>query len=193
VGNDGVNLWDYLGMTVTAKYCVKQKRLTLTDDDTGASITLENFYSGHKPAPECNDPDKEGVKNKGPIPQGKWNIYTRPGNYKETGKPGYILDAQDKNPGDDLHAGTGRDAFRIHAETPKLGAGCVIGPDPADYDKVVNLLKNTKKGPKGGMKGGYKNESFLGVLDVVADCGDKEEEEKDACCCEIPRAIVVEE
>jgi hypothetical protein len=195
VGNDGVNQWDLMGLTVTSKYCVKQRTFTLKDDQTGETVTLK-MYSGHKPAKECNEPDKEGVGNKGPIPRGKWVILTRPGKYKNTGKPGYILDPIDKNPGDDKHNKTGRTAFRIHFETPALGAGCIIGDEAKKYDALVLLLSKTKKGPKGDFKN-WPHSHRLGTLEVIADCGDKDDKTKSDDCCDPcdnpPRAIIVPE
>lgn len=78
-----------------------------------------------------NNPSLQGVPGVGPIPAGRYKILA-PYNSKNVGPYALPLDAVDAKPGDDVHQGTGRSAFRIHGDSIKApgtaSRGCIILP-----------------------------------------------------------------
>ena len=120
--NNPVNLIDPDGRAVTGIYDKDKGKLTLTDDDSGETLTV-NAESGGKPQGN-------------PIPNGGWEIFEHP-------DPGYYrLDADDSSPRDDKHESTGRDRIRLHL--PGNTTGCIAVKSKGEWAKVKDLLSRTK-------------------------------------------------
>ncbi|EMI55320.1 tlde1 domain-containing protein [Rhodopirellula sallentina] len=104
-------------------------------------IVWAKGYSGAGAAK--NDPSQESVKNKGPIPAGKWKI-AAPIDSKKTGK--FVLPLTPEG-----HTAHGRTAFQIHGDSVKnpgtASSGCVILPRhirehiAASGEKTLSVVK----------------------------------------------------
>ncbi|MGR8980506.1 MAG: RHS repeat-associated core domain-containing protein, partial [Gammaproteobacteria bacterium] len=124
VGNNPLRWIDPLGLFVTGSYDSATGQLTLTDQDTGNSVTTQ-AESGGKPFGD-------------PIPSGTYDILER------QGRPDfYRLDKQDSFPFDDVDHVTGRDHFRLHR--PGRTIGCIAVKNAQDWKQVDELIKNTKQ------------------------------------------------
>lgn len=77
-----------------------------------------------------NNPSLQGVQGVGPIPAGRWLIVNRYDS-KSVGPYALTLHALDGQV-DDVHAPTGRSAFRIHGDSIRApgtaSRGCIILP-----------------------------------------------------------------
>ena len=75
-----------------------------------------------------NDPSKEAIKNKGPIPRGKWKIGSTIAKHPKLGPVAIRLTP-------DGHNARGRSGFLIHADSIKApgtaSEGCIILPRAA--------------------------------------------------------------
>jgi hypothetical protein len=78
-----------------------------------------------------NNPALEGAPGLGPIPAGRWRI-GEAYQSKSVGPLTIPVYAVDDAPGDDVHAPTGRSAFRIHGDSISApgtaSRGCIILP-----------------------------------------------------------------
>lgn len=120
--NNPVNLIDPWGLLVNAIYNKSTGMLTVTDKDTGVSISAP-AESGGKPVGD-------------PIPSGPYEMLDQAKN------PDFFrLDAADSNPRNDIHDPTGRNRFRLHG--PGATIGCIACKDPAKWDQIKNLINNT--------------------------------------------------
>jgi hypothetical protein len=106
---------------VDGTYVRKTGVLTLTDKDTGQTVTVP-AESGGKPYGDA-------------IPAGKYEIL------KGKNSDFYRLDAEDSLPRNDKIDGTGRGEFRLHR--PGLTTGCVEVPEWGDWGRVKSLLSTT--------------------------------------------------
>ena len=90
-------------------------------DGAGAHAATGYSGAGHTAATGRNNPDMQGVSNKGPIPRGRYRIGA-PHTSDHTGPYTMNLDAE---PGTDT---LGRSAFRIHGNDAQDDAshGCII-------------------------------------------------------------------
>lgn len=122
VSNDPVSWIDPLGLEVDASFDVGTGRFTVTDRDTGASASMD-AYSGGNPW---------GA----PIPTGPFDILDHPDN------DFFRLEPDDSPYGDDTHNASGRDKFRLHR--PGRSVGCITAKDKQDWEKVRDLIRNTK-------------------------------------------------
>ena len=106
--------------------------LTVTDRDTGESITV-NAYSGGRGSSES------GVSL--PLPIGSYEILT-PTNI------GYRLEALDSNRGNDFIEGTDpyQGNIRLHRPGAGLSYGCIGVATNDEWQSVQNMLTNTQKG-----------------------------------------------
>ena len=130
----GVNLYGYvtgnpvskvdlLGLLVTGSYDRFTGALTITDVDTGESVTT-SAESGGKPF---------GA----PIPPGTYDILER------RGLPDfYRLDRKDATPYDDVDSITGRSHFRLHR--PGRTTGCIAAKEWAGWARIDELIEHTK-------------------------------------------------
>ena len=79
-------------------------------------------YSGRGDAK--NNPDRESIRNQGPIPAGTWRI-ARPRNSEKTGK--FVMDLSPIG-----HRAHGRSAFQIHGDSSRhpgqASSGCIVLP-----------------------------------------------------------------
>jgi hypothetical protein len=107
---------------VTARYDRKTGKLTVTDDDTGASAVVD-AQSGGKPRGDA-------------IPKGNYEILEQ----ARTGQ--YRLDAVDAKPRNDVHEPTGRDRFRLHG--PGRTIGCIACTDREGWAKIRDIIARTK-------------------------------------------------
>lgn len=106
-------------------------KLTLTDRDTGESVTV-NAYSGGRGVAE------DGVSL--PIPLGEYEILAPT-------SIGYRLEAKDSNQGNDLIDGTSpaQGNLRLHAPCGGLSYGCIGVATVDEWRSVQNLILNTSQ------------------------------------------------
>ena len=145
VGNSPVDNVDPFGLVVKGVFDRRSGVLTLTDLDTGVTVTVQ-AYSGAGRA--INQPSRENDKNEGPIPAGRYQIFAGPD------KEFYRLDAIDSIRRNDRHEPTGRDEFRLHIPGASVGCIAVGSPDNRllpreqrnfeEWKKVANLLEKTR-------------------------------------------------
>jgi len=123
VGNSPANALDPSGMLVTATYNKGSGQLTVTDSDTGQTVTI-NAESGGKPFGD-------------PIPNGTYDIL------EQQRKPDeFRLDKEDGTPFDDIDDVTGRSHFRLHH--PGRTIGCIAAIDWNSWNGVFNIISKTK-------------------------------------------------
>ena len=106
-------------------------KLTLTDRDTGESVTV-NAYSGGRGVAE------DGVSL--PIPLGEYEILAPT-------SIGYRLEAKDSNQGNDLIDGRSpaQGNLRLHAPCGGLSYGCIGVATVDEWRSVQNLILNTSQ------------------------------------------------
>ena len=131
VDNNPTNGTDPLGL-LTITYSLSQNTMFVADLYAMDFRVLAPFHSG-KGAYRDN-PAFQDMHNKGPIPLGDYTIFYR-GFYKETGYLGYMLDAIDAVPGDDIYQPNGRDEFRLH-----FGASSIGCPTTTSRDAMQQLI-----------------------------------------------------
>ena len=160
-----IDIWGYL---VTAVYNKKAGTLTVTDDDSGESITVD-VESGGKPTGE-------------PIPTSDWEIL------EHSNEDRYRLDAVDKKPRNDIHEPTGRNELRLHV--PGTTTGCIACKTKEGWDKANKMLKETKTSEATvvskptwwakllGKKEKKEKLKKYGTLKVINDKSDKTGEQK---------------
>jgi RHS repeat-associated protein len=123
VGNSPLNALDPSGMLVTATYNKSSGQLTVTDSDTGQTVTA-GVESGGKPFGD-------------PIPNGTYDIL------EQQRKPDeFRLDKEDSTPYDDIDDATGRSHFRLHH--PGRTIGCIAAKDWTGWNGVFNIISNTR-------------------------------------------------
>ena len=123
VGNSPLNAIDPSGMLVQAIYNKNSGQLTVTDLDTGQTVTI-NVESGGKPFGD-------------PIPNGTYDIL------EQQRKPDeFRLDKEDGTPYDDIDDATGRSHFRLHH--PGRTIGCIAAKDWNGWNSVFNIISKTK-------------------------------------------------
>jgi hypothetical protein len=113
---------DPVGLEVDATFDVGTGRLTVNDRDTGASASMD-AYSGGNPWGD-------------PIPTGPFDILYHPND------DFFRLEPDDSKYGDDTDNASGRDKFRLHR--PGRSVGCITAKDKQDWEKVRDLIRNTK-------------------------------------------------
>ncbi len=147
VGNGPVNGRDPMGLLADAYFNIAQGLLTVIDRDTGATVTV---YAHAGSGPFIGDPNSTGVREHrdangdlvgGPTPVGSYDIL----NDREN-RGWYELDMQDGRPGNDRNdSGPIRGALRLHPGD--LSTGCVTVPNQRDYQRVNNIIGNTRATP----------------------------------------------
>jgi len=70
--NNPLNQLDPFGLKVTGTYDIKNHTLTLKDEDSGETITIDNMFSGN--LKHANNPDSQHVVGQGPLPKGEYLI-----------------------------------------------------------------------------------------------------------------------
>ena len=122
VQNNSVNLIDALGLLVEAIFDKSTGIFTVTDTNTGVSISV-SAESGGKPFGD-------------PIPTGSYEILDQARN------PNFFrLDPVDTNPRNDTHEPTGRGQFRLHG--PGRTIGCIACKFQAPWNRILDLINNT--------------------------------------------------
>jgi RHS repeat-associated protein len=114
---------DPSGLLVQGIYNKRTGRLTVTDLDTGRSITVQ-VESGGKPYGD-------------PIPNGSYDILEQQRNPAE-----YRLDKRDSTPYDDIDDVTGRSHLRLHH--PGRTIGCIAAKDWDEWNTLYDLIEHTK-------------------------------------------------
>ena len=122
-GNNPVTFLDPYGLLVRAVYDRASGQLSVTDLDTGESVTIQ-AESGGKPFGE-------------PIPIGNYEILEQQRKPTE-----FRLDKQDSNPYDDVDQATGRSHLRLHR--PGLTTGCIAAKKLDEWNKLYRLIRKTK-------------------------------------------------
>jgi RHS repeat-associated protein len=145
VGNNPSNAIDPLGL-LTMTYYISTGTMYAADLYRMDFRTFSSFHSGK--GIYQDDPASENVRNMGPIPLGDYSIFNRPGLYKGTGYPAYILDPIDERPGNDLLERNGRDAFRLHFGNQS--DGCAVTSSTDDLDQIVFMLEMSPPIRSGG-------------------------------------------
>ena len=128
--NNPINYRDPLGLEVDITFNRKTGDVKVRDRDTGKSATGKAF-SGN--GPYANDSRFESMRDKGPLPGGKYDVLDHPM------KDWYSLDKQDRVR-DDYDPTTKRSKFRLHEGTGSDGCVTVT----SDWDKINEVIKNTK-------------------------------------------------
>jgi RHS repeat-associated protein len=114
---------DRLGLYVVGSYVRDTGELTLTDFDTGKTITID-AESGGKPFGD-------------PIPPGQYDILAR------AGRDGfYRLDKVDAMPFNDVDDLTGRDHFRMHH--PGRTIGCIAAKEWEPWGEANDMVRSTQ-------------------------------------------------
>lgn len=121
-GGNPLSFIDPLGLRVTATYDHATGNVYIADDSTGAFYTL--------PAGSGGNPWGD------PIPNGDYDILGHP-------DPDFFrLEPVDGGYGDDTHAATGRDKFRLHK--PGRTIGCIAADEKNSWAKARDMIRATK-------------------------------------------------
>ena len=121
---------DFAGALVTAVYSITRKEFTVTDNQTGRSVTVQNSISGD------NVVGHQWVPDVGPIPIGSYTILDHWENLL-----GWFELWRDDAWFDDFTTGPGgveRGNFRLHPGT--FSAGCITLPKDADETRTALSL-----------------------------------------------------
>jgi hypothetical protein len=185
--NNPISLFDPLGLDVNGVYDRATHTLTLTDTQTGATVTTSNMFSGN--GDTANDPAKQyfstesGYPSDGPLPAGTYLIGTVHyvgtehvpvgGDntwfplYGPNGKGGYsyssipVIDPTDgkivMRGGFNLH--TGRASDGCLTVWSDVPRGTYGYPHSTDFDHLRQLLLNTSTFS-------YKTGKFTGTVTV---------------------------
>ena len=125
-GYNPINAIDPDGNIVNGSFNKTTGTLTLTDNETGKTVSGQ-YFSGGKPIGE-------------PIPNGRYEIPA------QARKPGfYRLDMIDGNPRNDvaeLPDGSTRDRLRLHGQGNSTG--CITACEGTNHSEIVDLLQNTE-------------------------------------------------
>jgi len=139
-----VNHVDPLGLLVDGTFCMSIGMVTITDRDTGETVSARAF-SGNK---HSNDPAYANAtgKDTGPLPAGNYDILDHPSGLVD-GKPWYDLDSfpHDKVR-DDYDPTSKRGKFRLHQGNSSNGCVTVRddgGENAEQWDKIHALLQQT--------------------------------------------------
>ena len=146
VNNDPLNSIDPLGLLVTAVLDTKASTLTVTDDDTKKSVTVQAFTGGHV-NPDCSILSP-GTGNEISAPGGAYNIVDNPNPRLGTGD-WYGLFKQDKRM-DDYFDDQGKQRSGVRLHLGGISHGCVtVSRCQPDADKkwkeIRDMINNTKK------------------------------------------------
>ncbi|MBT8067906.1 MAG: hypothetical protein KJO09_11745, partial [Gammaproteobacteria bacterium] len=123
VGNMPTMYFDPFGLEVTGTYDLNTGVLTITDNDTGRSLSIP-AESGGKPYGD-------------PLPKGQYEILDQARNPES-----FRLDPLDRIPRNDRHEPSGRDLFRLHE--PGLTVGCIAAENRDEWDPLRDLINSTK-------------------------------------------------
>lgn len=144
VFNSPTNYTDPTGLLVEGVFDMATGVLTLTDRDTGKTVSVDGYFSGNNGYK--NNSYAEDLENGGPLPRGRYEIFYHP-------KDGfYRLDLIDKSPRNDRvdeGAGKGRLQFRLHY--PGSSLGCISSDfnnfpkSENNWQQIVDILENTNK------------------------------------------------
>ena len=98
-------------------------------------------YSG-RPGEFRNNPEREGIPNKGPIPKGVWSIEKIHGPLNDTWGSSPI---QLKYSGSNLPTGRNGNSFWIHEGSTNASAGCIVlQRGKGDLARVAKLIEEKK-------------------------------------------------
>lgn len=123
VGGNPLKYSDRTGLLVDGVYDTETGTLTVTDLDTGETVSL-SAVSGGKPFGD-------------PIPEGEYEILDQARNPES-----FRLDALDEILRNDTHDLTGRDRFRLHE--PGRTVGCIAAEDRSKWEQLRDLINKTK-------------------------------------------------
>jgi hypothetical protein len=139
----------YLFNHVSSEYNRSTGTLTVTDVDTGLSVTAQ-YFSG------------SGAGDQ--VPTGNYAVLE--GTYKN-GQPRFRLEPLDAVFGDDTHHVTGRNLFRLHG--PSRSSGCITACDAANWAPVRNVIQSTATSWVNVIR--YKSVEFFGYRVLAVPVG----------------------
>jgi RHS repeat-associated protein len=141
--------FDPSGLLVTAVFDNKNLTLTVTDNDTKRTITVEAFSGGRA--------DTDGIKfqNQGkwiPVPKGTYEIVLNPTPKTEAEKRWYMLFKHDGDTNDYFvdEQGRARDGVRLHRGSRSFGCVTVTERQPDSwqkYETIRDIIDHTKTKP----------------------------------------------
>ena len=147
VGNGPVTDWDPLGLLVSAVFDRASGCLTVSDDDTGETLTVKAF-SGGRSSPQGVQHGWNGNK---PLPAGKYFITDNPKPRKDY--PDWLGLLREDDRIDDYFDDNGsrRSGVRFHGG--ERSAGCVTfdkheSEGELMWEWVKKIIKSTKTGTK---------------------------------------------
>ena len=157
-GNSTVYNVDVAGTLVTAVYSISQKTLTITDDDTYATVTVLNVISGD------NNLSHQWEANSGPLPIGEYTILDHGGghaNWYELWKNDGWFDDYTTGPN-----GVKRGNFRLHPGS--LSLGCITMPaEDVNTIAALALISKTKTETIHPASQMFSSKVKYGILSVV--------------------------
>jgi RHS repeat-associated protein len=157
-GNSTVYNVDVAGTLVTAVYSISQKTLTITDDDTHATVTVLNVISGD------NNLSHQWKANIGPLPIGEYTILDHGGghaNWYELWKNDGWFDDYTTGPN-----GVKRGNFRLHPGSFSLG--CITMPaEDVNTIAALALISKTKTETIHPASQMFSSKVKYGILSVV--------------------------
>jgi RHS repeat-associated protein len=157
-GNSTVYNVDVAGTLVAAVYSISQKTLTITDDDTYATVTVLNVISGD------NNLSHQWKANIGPLPLGEYTILDHGGglaNWYELWKNDGWFDDYTTGPN-----GVKRGNFRLHPGSNSLG--CITMPkEDVNTIAALALISKTKTETIHPASQMFSSKVKYGILSVV--------------------------
>ena len=157
-GNSTVYNVDVAGTLVTAVYSISQKTLTITDDDTYATVTVLNVISGD------NNLSHQWEANSGPLPIGEYTILDHGGghaNWYELWKNDGWFNDYTTGPN-----GVKRGNFRLHPGS--LSLGCITMPaEDVNTIAALALISKTKTETIHPASQMFSSKVKYGILSVV--------------------------
>lgn len=146
VNNNPINFIDPLGLLVTVVFDPNNHTLTITDNDTGKSVTVEAFTGGHVGENCTVVPGTSPLEV--PVPAGKYLLVDNPN--PRSGREDWLGVFKKDDRIDDYFKDGKKERSGIRFHKGQVSHGCVTVTDcQQDADKkwkqIQDMLKDTKK------------------------------------------------